>query len=121
MARLAFDFGIAKSTVSDTIVWVENVLMQDDSFHLPGKQKRHTIKAQIIADVQTQEILCTAQAKGSVHDFQLFKVTVRALVWGILLLADSGYQGLLALPKYTCDFTLQFLEEFGSCYGVPDT
>jgi transposase len=49
--------------------------------------------------VQTQEILCTAQAKGSVHDFQLFKGTVRALVWGILLLADSGYQGLLALHK----------------------
>ena len=33
------------------------------------------------------------------HDFQLFKVTVRALVWGILLLADSGYQGLLTLHK----------------------
>ena len=33
---------------------------------------------------------------SSVHDFQLFKGTVRALVWGILLLAESGYQGLLA-------------------------
>jgi hypothetical protein len=38
MAHLAFDFGIAKSTVSDTIVLVENVLIQDDSFHLPGKK-----------------------------------------------------------------------------------
>ena len=38
MAHLAFDFGIAKSTVSDTIVWVENVLIQNDSFHLPGKK-----------------------------------------------------------------------------------
>jgi len=38
MTHLAFDFGIAKSTVSDTIVLVENVLIQDDSFHLPGKK-----------------------------------------------------------------------------------
>jgi transposase len=52
-----------------------------------------------MADVETQEILWTAQAKGSVHDFQLFKSTVQAVVFGILLLADSGYQGLLALHK----------------------
>ena len=38
MAHLAFDFGIAKSTVSDTIVSVENVLIQDGRFHLPGKK-----------------------------------------------------------------------------------
>jgi len=54
---------------------------------------------QIIADIETQEILCTAQSKGAVHDFQLFKATIRAIVFGILLLADSGYQGLLALHK----------------------
>ena len=62
-----------------------------------GKKKKHSIKTQIFADVDTQEILCTAQEKGSVHDFNLFKATIRAIVWGILLLADSGYQGLLAL------------------------
>jgi len=38
MSHLAFDFGIAKSTISDTIVWVENVFIQDDSFPLPGKK-----------------------------------------------------------------------------------
>jgi len=38
MAHLAFDFGVAKSTVSDTIVAVENALIQDKSFHLPGKK-----------------------------------------------------------------------------------
>jgi hypothetical protein len=37
MARLAFDFGISKSTVSDTITLVENVLIQDGTFHLQGK------------------------------------------------------------------------------------
>ena len=38
MSHLAFDFGVAKSTVSDTIVAVENALIQDKSFHLPGKK-----------------------------------------------------------------------------------
>jgi len=64
-----------------------------------GKKKQHTLKTQIIADIETQEIICTAQEKGSVHDFKLFKGTVRALFFGILLLADSGYQGLLSLHK----------------------
>jgi len=72
-----------------------------------GKKKRHTIKTQVLADIETQEILCTAQAEEVVHtpvlrpnnDFQLFKATIRAVLWGILLLADSGYQGLLTLHK----------------------
>ncbi len=38
MAHLAFDFGVAKSTVSDTIVLVENVLIQNGMFRLPGKK-----------------------------------------------------------------------------------
>ena len=45
------------------------------------------------------EIISTSQTKGSVHDFQLFKLSVRAIFLGILLLADSGYQGLLKLHK----------------------
>ena len=53
----------------------------------------------MIADVETHKIISTYQEKGSVHDFTLFKTTVRAIFWGILLLADSGYQGLLKLHK----------------------
>jgi IS5 family transposase len=49
--------------------------------------------------VATHEIICTDQEKGAVHDFKIFKMTVRAIICGILLLADSGYQGLLALHK----------------------
>ena len=55
------------------------------------------LKTQIIADATTQEIICTAQEKGAVHDFNLFKATVRGIILGIALLADSGYQGLLGL------------------------
>ena len=36
------------------------------------------------------------------HDFNLFKATVRGIIFGIVLLADSGYQGLLGLHKNSC-------------------
>ncbi|GHT28142.1 hypothetical protein FACS18942_08310 [Planctomycetales bacterium] len=38
MAHLAFDFEVSKSTVSDTILLVENVLIQNETFHLPSKK-----------------------------------------------------------------------------------
>jgi len=38
MKHLAFDFGISKSTVSDTITLVENVFIQSGVFRLPGKK-----------------------------------------------------------------------------------
>jgi hypothetical protein len=38
MAQIGFDFGIAKSTVSETITQVEDVLIKDGTFRLPGKK-----------------------------------------------------------------------------------
>jgi hypothetical protein len=38
MKHLAYDFGIAKSTVSETITRVENVLLKEETLHLPGKK-----------------------------------------------------------------------------------
>jgi len=38
MEHLAHDFDVAKSTVSDTITRVENALIQDGTFRLPGKK-----------------------------------------------------------------------------------
>ena len=38
MKHLAFDFGIGKSTVSETITRVENVLIKSGGFRLPGKK-----------------------------------------------------------------------------------
>jgi hypothetical protein len=38
MKHLGYDFGIAKSTVSDTITLVEDVLARDGTFRLPGKK-----------------------------------------------------------------------------------
>ena len=57
------------------------------------QKKRHTIKSQLIADQKTKIVLSVEQKKGCVHDFKLFQATIRAIFFGILLLADSGYQG----------------------------
>lgn len=45
----------------------------------------------------TGAIICTAFAKGRVHDFRLFKQSRLPLSPKIQLLADKGYQGLLNL------------------------
>ena len=76
---------------------IERPTKKDRKEHYSGKNKEYTIGTQIFADAETQKIICTDQEKGAVHDFKIFKTTVRAIMFGIILLADSGYQGLLAL------------------------
>jgi hypothetical protein len=54
----------------------------------------------VIADAQTGEIICTAHAKGSTHDFKLYKNSIGSGVSeDIKLQGDSGYQGILQLHK----------------------
>jgi len=65
--------------------------------HYSGKKKRHTQKAQLMADLNTEIILATDFCNGSEHDFQLFKSNRCAIAQETCLLADAGYQGLLAL------------------------
>lgn len=42
-------------------------------------------------------IICTAHAKGRVHDFRLFKQSRLPLSSKTQVLADKGYQGILKL------------------------
>jgi len=39
MQHIAFDYGVVKSAICDAIHWVEEVLIKQDEFHLPGKKK----------------------------------------------------------------------------------
>lgn len=49
---------------------------------------------------QTKQVLATAFAKGSTHDFRLFQESRTPLAESIRCLADAGYQGLSRLhPK----------------------
>jgi len=36
--ELAYEFEVGEATVHDTIVWVENTLVKDERFKLPGKK-----------------------------------------------------------------------------------
>ena len=38
MQHIAFDYGVVKSAVCDSVHWVENVLIKQKDFHLPGKK-----------------------------------------------------------------------------------
>jgi IS5 family transposase len=46
---------------------------------------------------QTHQIIATAFAQGTTHDFQLFKNSRNLLAKHIGVLADAGYQGLARL------------------------
>ncbi len=46
---------------------------------------------------KTAQILATAFAKGSMHDFQLFKTSRIGIMAETECLADAGYQGLTKL------------------------
>lgn len=62
-----------------------------------GKKKRHTQKAQLIADYTTGKILATAFCEGKKQDFALFKASKTSLRSAGVFLADSGYQGISKL------------------------
>jgi len=51
----------------------------------------------VIIHQQTRQIIATAFANGSTHDFRLFKESRTALACQVLVLADAGYQGLADL------------------------
>src|SRR6266536_211818 len=66
---------------------------------LQCKKKRHTQKAQVIADRKSAKIIATAFSCGSKHDFQLFKEDGSEFAKHLRILADAGYQGLAELHE----------------------
>jgi len=51
----------------------------------------------VIIHQQTMQIIATAFANGSTHDFRLFKESQTSMAYQVLCLADAGYQGLADL------------------------
>ena len=66
-----------------------------------GKHKCHTIKEQLIINGATGQIICVHQAKGSVHDLELFRQSGVRLNRFILVVGDKGYQGICGLHEYS--------------------
>jgi hypothetical protein len=59
------------------------------------KKKRHTLKTQIIMERNSLKIIDAQEAKGSIHDFTVFKDTIgKDISNSIPLDADLGYVGI---------------------------
>ncbi len=59
-----------------------------------GKKKKHTIKIQLVICLFTMQIICIRAEKGKVHDFRIFKESLYYIHPDLLILIDSGYQGI---------------------------
>ncbi len=59
-----------------------------------GKKKQHTFKSQLVIDLSTRSIVCTAHGKGRRHDFWLFQTSKVRFHIQTEGLADKGYQGI---------------------------
>jgi len=60
------------------------------------------LKAQVVVNQATGQIICTAFGKGRVHDFRLFKLHPLPMLPLQLCLADKGYQGIAKLHPTSC-------------------
>ena len=48
----------------------------------------------MVADVESKEVMAIFQGKGSEHDFSIFKRSKMKFYETLVLLADSGFQGV---------------------------
>jgi hypothetical protein len=65
-----------------------------------GKKKAHTMKSQVIIDIDPIKVLSVISAKGSVHDFSLFKSCGVCPLDKTWLIGDLGYYGIDKIRKY---------------------
>ena len=59
-----------------------------------GKKKCHTNKMQIVEDTDSKRIICLHFAKGSCHDFKLYKKSNLKIHPNIKVKVDKGYMGI---------------------------
>ena len=59
------------------------------------------MKTQVVVNKKNKQVVCTAFAKGRIHDFRLMKESGTKLLVKILARVDSGYQGLQKLHANT--------------------
>jgi hypothetical protein len=91
---------VSKTVAVDVTEHPINRPQEGQAEYYSGKKKRHTVKSQIIAD---RDIIYDVDgAPGSVHDFELCKRTlVLVMILAVIILADSGYQGIQQYHEYS--------------------
>jgi hypothetical protein len=83
-----------KHVVADVTESPINRPKKNQKEYYSGK-KRHTLKTQVIIEQNSRQIIDVQGAKGSEHDFKMFKDTIgKGISNSIPLDADSGYHGI---------------------------
>jgi len=57
--NIAFDYGVGKTAIGDSVIWVEDTLIKDGTFSLPSKremQRKDNIVCVAVVDVTEQEV-----------------------------------------------------------------
>jgi len=57
--NIAFDYGVGKTAIGDSVIWVEDTLVQSGAFSLPSKremQRKDNTVCVAVVDVTEQEI-----------------------------------------------------------------
>ena len=57
--NIAFDYGVGKTAIGDSVIWVEDTLVQSGAFSLPSKremQRKDNAVCVAVVDVTEQEI-----------------------------------------------------------------
>ena len=57
--NIAFDYGVGKTAIGDSILWVEDTLIKDGAFSLPSKremQRKDNVICVAVVDVTEQEV-----------------------------------------------------------------
>jgi hypothetical protein len=55
----------------------------------------------VVINGQNGEIICISEAKGSVHDFEMFRQSGIHLLDDILCVGDKGFQGICELHAFS--------------------
>jgi hypothetical protein len=66
-----------------------------------GKKKRHTLKCQIVLDLDSRQIICTFFGTGRRHDLKLYQASGVRFAPQTESLHDKGYQGIQKLHLNT--------------------
>ena len=68
MQHIAFDYGVCKSTVCESVHWVKETLVKSGVFHLPSKKELHSNPSIdiLLVDATEVEIECPKKNKNSI-------------------------------------------------------
>jgi len=55
----------------------------------------------VVINGQTGKIICVSEAKGSVHDFEMFKQGDIIMLDDILCVGDKGFQGICSFHDFS--------------------